>query len=73
MQTMPIVPKPALARSPGRLDFFILKPSLDLASIGTVMRIATTFLKNAFIKTGMSPARFTKRAITAKDNEDRRR
>ena len=37
------------------------------------MMIATRFLKNAFWKTGMSPARLMNNAMHAKANDDKRR
>lgn len=37
------------------------------------MMIATRFLKNAFWKTGMSPARLMNKAMHANENDDSRR
>ena len=37
------------------------------------MAIATRFLKNAFWKTGISPARFMNNAMHAKENDDNKR
>ena len=56
-----------------RLPFLIWNFSGDLASMGMVMMQATTFLKNAFMKTGMSPARLIKSAMTANEKADMRR
>ena len=70
---MPAVPKAARRIRYLRLPFLMWNFSGDLISIGIVMMQATTFLKKAFMNTGMSPARLIKSAITANEKADMRR
>ena len=69
----PTVPKVALSNMLGNASFLILNFSGDLARSTYDITIATRFLKNAFWKTGISPARLINKAMHAKEKDENRR